>query len=140
MELKSTEPQENNIICKFSKPLLTRFSVIPPYLRDIIFHRVHVSRALAPPQVSFHPSGNFLLSGSHDGTLRVFDLLEGRPYYTLHGHRGPVTAAAFARDGHHFASGGTDEQLFVWRTNFDREVRRDSHRRCSVTSLCTVVF
>ena len=87
--------------------------------------------------MSFHPSGNFLLSASHDGTLRVFDLLEGRPYYTLHGHRGPVTAAAFARDGHHFASGGTDEQLFVWRTNFDREVRSQAGRAGGSLSVYT---
>jgi centriolar protein POC1 len=37
--------------------------------------------------VAFHPSGNFLLTASNDATLKIFDLLEGRLIYTLHGHQ-----------------------------------------------------
>lgn len=37
--------------------------------------------------VAFHPTGNFLLSASSDATLKIFDLLEGRLIYTLHGHQ-----------------------------------------------------
>ena len=37
--------------------------------------------------VAFHPNGNYLLSGSSDATLQIFDLLEGRFIYTLHGHQ-----------------------------------------------------
>jgi centriolar protein POC1 len=37
--------------------------------------------------VAFHPNGNFLLSASSDATLKIFDLLEGRLIYTLHGHQ-----------------------------------------------------
>lgn len=36
---------------------------------------------------SFHPSNNYLISGSSDGTLKILDLLEGRLIYTLHGHK-----------------------------------------------------
>ena len=36
--------------------------------------------------LSFHPSGNWLLSSSADGTLKILDILEGRLCYTLHGH------------------------------------------------------
>jgi len=43
----------------------------------------------------------------------VFDLLEGRLFYTLHGHQGPVTAVTFSRSGDYFSSGGSDEQVKV---------------------------
>lgn len=36
---------------------------------------------------SFHPSNNYLISGSSDSTLKILDLLEGRLIYTLHGHK-----------------------------------------------------
>lgn len=36
---------------------------------------------------SFHPSNNYLLSGSTDSTVKILDLLEGRLIYTLHGHK-----------------------------------------------------
>ena len=42
---------------------------------------------------------------------QLLDLIEGRPVYTLRGHAGSVTAAAFNRDGDYFASGGMDKQV-----------------------------
>ena len=62
-------------------------------------------------RVSFHPSGVYLLSASEDSTMKIFDLLEGRPIYTLSGHKGAITAAAFSSSGDQFASGGADEQV-----------------------------
>ncbi|KAH0616733.1 hypothetical protein JD844_028093 [Phrynosoma platyrhinos] len=47
------------------------------------------------------------------------DLLGGRLLYTLHGHKGPVLSAAFSKGGEMFASGGTDTQVLLWKTNFD---------------------
>ena len=55
--------------------------------------------------------GNFLLTASSDSTLKIMDLIEGRLFYTLHGHKGPATAAAFSSTGEYFASGGADEQV-----------------------------
>ncbi|EOA93596.1 WD repeat-containing protein 51A, partial [Anas platyrhynchos] len=69
--------------------------------------------------LSFHPSGNYLVTASNDSTLKILDLLEGRLLYTLHGHQGPATCVAFSRAGDFFASGGSDEQVMVWKTNFD---------------------
>eukprot|EP00116_Pleurobrachia_bachei_P005054 sb/3465316/ len=76
------------------------------------------SHGSAVNSVSFHPSGNFLLTASTDTTLKIMDLLEGRLCFTLHGHKGPAIAAAFSGTGEYFASGGADEQVMVWKTNF----------------------
>ncbi|KAI1890393.1 hypothetical protein AGOR_G00153260 [Albula goreensis] len=35
--------------------------------------------------------------------------------------QGPATCVAFSRTGEYFASGGADEQVMVWKTNFDAE-------------------
>ena len=45
------------------------------------------AHAGAVSKLSFHSNGNFLLTSSEDGTLKIFDLLEGRIFYTLHGHQ-----------------------------------------------------
>lgn len=37
--------------------------------------------------LSFHPSGNYLVTASSDSTLKIVDLMEGRLLYTLHGHQ-----------------------------------------------------
>ena len=78
---------------------------------DLIWFLCHTAHTAAVNSLSFHASGNYLLTGSDDGQLKVFDLLEGRLFYTLHGHQGPVTAVAFSRGGDYFSSGGSDEQV-----------------------------
>jgi len=47
------------------------------------------------------------------------DLLEGRLFYTLHGHQSAASSVVFSRNGEFFASGSADEQVMVWKTNFD---------------------
>lgn len=53
-------------------------------------------------------------------TVQVWDLREGQLFYTLHGHEGATFGVDFSPAGDFFASGGADEQVLVWRTNFDR--------------------
>merc|ERR1711892_1515828 len=72
--------------------------------------------------LSFHPNGNFLISGSQDGKIKIYDLLEARPIYTLSGHQNQVTAVSFSHKGDYFTSGGQDSQILVWKTNFDSEL------------------
>lgn len=60
-----------------------------------------------------------MLSTSLDSTLKVWDLREGHLFYTLHGHEGATLAGAFSPAGDYFSSAGADEQVMVWKTNFD---------------------
>ena len=43
--------------------------------------------------------------------FQIFELIEGRPFYTLHGHKGPVMGVAFSPSGEFFSSVGADEQV-----------------------------
>ena len=61
-----------------------------------------------------HIVGDWLAS------VQVWDLREGQLFYTLHGHEGATYGVDFSPAGDFFASGGADEQVLVWRTNFDR--------------------
>ena len=53
----------------------------------------------------------------------MWDLREGQLFYTLHGHEGATYGVAFSPAGDFFASAGADEQVLVWRTNFDRSMQ-----------------
>lgn len=53
-------------------------------LIDLFFLTAHSAPVNS---LSFHASGNYLISGSDDSTLKILDLLEGRLFYTLHGHQ-----------------------------------------------------
>ncbi|KAH8068730.1 hypothetical protein JL721_6595 [Aureococcus anophagefferens] len=68
-------------------------------------------------------AGHYLASSGDDGTLKLYDLRQGQVLYTLRGHEGAATAAAFSprsTDGELFASGGADKV----RRATDRRWRR----------------
>ncbi|KAJ3300771.1 POC1 centriolar protein A [Borealophlyctis nickersoniae] len=68
--------------------------------------------------------GEWLASTGMDGVVKIWDLKEGHLFYTLHGHKhGPTTAAVFSPQGDYFATGGSDSQVMVWKSNFDEIAR-----------------
>jgi WD40 repeat protein len=69
--------------------------------------------------ISFHSSGNYLLSASDDATLKIWDLREGQLLFTLHGHESSATAAAFSTYGSCFASGAKDKIVMVWNSGLN---------------------
>lgn len=54
--------------------------------------------------------------------IQVWDMREGQLFYTLRGHEGASLGVAFSPAGDYFASAGADEQVMVWKTNFDRQL------------------
>ena len=42
----------------------------------------------------------------------------GKLAYTLYGHNGQATAGKFSYQGDYFATGGSDNIILLWNTNF----------------------
>ncbi|XP_062301363.1 POC1 centriolar protein homolog A [Scomber scombrus] len=88
---------------------------------DIRSHKMlqHYQVRAARQDSSFGDSANLLVLGA----LRVLivspvDELE-MGETPICSAWGPVTCVAFSRTGEYFASGGSDEQVMVWKSNFD---------------------
>jgi centriolar protein POC1 len=87
-------------------------------LNDIRMHKLlkyYGSHVDAVNKIVFHPCGSYLLTASSDSTMKVINVLEGHPIYTLQGHEGPVTSVTFSANGEYFAPGGVDQQILVRR-------------------------
>ncbi|XP_029947488.1 POC1 centriolar protein homolog A-like [Salarias fasciatus] len=99
-------------------------------------------------QVDFHPSGTCIAAACTDHSVKVWDIRSHKMLQHYQGKEGtfmvvqavsplsilsicasflpfypsptgPVTGVAFSRSGEHFSSVGADEQVMVWKSNFD---------------------
>lgn len=71
-------------------------------------------RAEGFSRVCFSPDGRLLVAGGKSGEIVLYDMRLRRELCRTEGHRGEVTALAFAADGRTFASGSRDTTALVW--------------------------
>jgi len=75
---------------------------------------------------SFHPSGDFAITVSEDATIKILDVVEGRPIFTLYGPSTGLHAVSCSQQGDLFATGGKDKDLLIWQPTlipyFEQEV------------------
>ena len=64
--------------------------------------------------VTFSPEGRRVLTGSSDGTVKVWDALHGRETLTLKVHPEPVTSAVFCPGGKRVATVCLDGTVRIW--------------------------
>jgi WD40 repeat protein len=72
--------------------------------------------------VAFSPDGRYVLTGSNDTTIKLWDAATGREIKTFSGHKDPVLSVAFSPDGR-FALSGSMEEVKLWDVNTGREIR-----------------
>src|SRR4051794_18798715 len=69
------------------------------------------------------PDGRFLLSGSTDGTMRLWGLTTGKCIWTFIGHTAPVSEVCFSPDGRYALSAGADSVMRLWFLDWEVDER-----------------
>lgn len=73
--------------------------------------------------VSFSPDNKLIASGSHDNTVKIWDIERGECIHTLTGHHHLTFSVAFSPDGKMVASGSFDKTVKLWNVETGEEIR-----------------
>jgi WD40 repeat protein/serine/threonine protein kinase len=77
-------------------------------LRGSLEHRGSITA------VAFSPDGKTILTGSKDGTARLWDVATSKPVGVSLNHKSSVTAVAFGYDGKTILTGSEDHTVWRW--------------------------
>ena len=73
--------------------------------------------------LSISPDNEYLISGSYDGTIRLWNLHTKTCFSVYKGHFCPVLCVKFSPISHYFASGGCDKTARLWSVNSKGSLR-----------------
>lgn len=69
---------------------------------------------------AYSPDGRHILSGSEDGTLRIWDASTAAELMTIESSSKGITCCVYSPDGRHFAAGSSDLTVRVWDAHTGR--------------------
>jgi WD40 repeat protein len=95
----------------------------------------HINVESEVVSVVFSPDGTRVVSGSYDGSVRIWDASTGSEVRSLEGHTDLVNSVAFSADGRHIVSGSYDRSVRIWDAATGMEVRTLEGHTSSVHSV-----
>ncbi len=75
---------------------------------------VQRGHTLAVKSVDFSNNGNFIISGSEDKTIKLWEVLSGREIRTFNGHQSDVNDVLFTPNDKQIISASRDGHIYFW--------------------------
>ncbi len=79
--------------------------------------------------------GRYLISGSADDTIKIWEMATGEEIRTLEGHSSPINTLVLSGDGRTLASGASDSSIKLWEMATGEEIRTLEGHSSSINAL-----
>ena len=89
--------------------------------------------------IALSPSATQVAAGYEDGSVRIWELSNGKCLMTLSGHKSSISCLSFSPNTSHLVSGSLDTQLVVWDLMGECGVARFKGHKSRV-SQCAVFY
>jgi len=86
--------------------------------------------------VRFSPDDEYVVSGSKEGSIKLWDIHKQRSIKTFTGHTNSVNSVCFSPDGKYILSGSLDATIKLWDIQTGKCVRTFEAHKSSVNSVC----
>ncbi len=73
--------------------------------------------------VAFSPDGKYVLTGSADTTVKLWEAATGQEVRTLNGHTGEISGVTFSPDGKYILTASADTTAKLWEVTTGQEMR-----------------
>jgi len=101
------------------------------YIRNVL-QMGHIATILSS---AISPNEKYVVSGSDDHTIRLWEVSTGRETRVFRGHEDSVTSVLFSPDGKYIVSGSVDKTIRLWQRDTGKEIVRLDGHDSSVNSI-----
>ena len=84
---------------------------------------------------AYSSDSRYLVSGSGDNTIKIWEVAKGKELRTLTGHSSGVYSVVYSPDGRYLASGSGDNTIKIWEVATGKELRTLTGHSDSVWSV-----
>lgn len=103
--------------------------------KSTIEFQVQIGHGDEITEVAYGPNGNYVLSGSYDSTMKLWEVSTGRMVRTFRGHEDIIDSVAFGPKGSVALSGSRDNTMKLWDLKTGRALHTFIGHEKSVSSV-----